>query len=485
MSHPDREQLSELLSAYLDDELSDPERTMVEKIVAQDNDARRLLAELQETINAVASLPRQGAPGSISRDLIQQMERAHLLDDTESYNSTFRTRRPWRTAITSIAAMLGIVTIASIWFVNWGTPERLGDVVATRGKLERENVNGKKARSISSDITAQQHPHASLLASATLAQKLEAGISATELANHPFENESVQLVLSLDDPTRVQALAMALESRLTKKLSISSFEERVTGARSSSQENGFYRVGQYGVNHTERDQQQILIRLPAHQIDLLVDAVADAASSRDRVSLRVNSIRFAGIDKTRSILRQLAKLPEQTIAQDASKSKPSWSDKTSQTSPTNAAKSSDDDAGMFEDLFEVLGIDPEVFAIANASPSPAKKTPSSHTGLAQAQTQREQPEDSRDVASFQRTETRDDDSSLVTRRSRALRKTKARRDSGKSQPPAVEAMAQIPPRFITLVIQLRPAESSREKTTRIRGLNPSRPKPNKSKDPSR
>lgn len=70
MTHylPPSERDLELLSAYLDGELSDHERRAIEQRLASDSDLRRALDDLRATVRLVGALPRLKAPRSFALD---------------------------------------------------------------------------------------------------------------------------------------------------------------------------------------------------------------------------------------------------------------------------------------------------------------------------------------------------------------------------------------------------------------------------------
>ena len=78
----DMERLGEQLSAYLDGELSEQEKALVERALREDAGARRLLDELRRMAANVESLPRHAAPDSILEDVRFQLERSELLGDS-------------------------------------------------------------------------------------------------------------------------------------------------------------------------------------------------------------------------------------------------------------------------------------------------------------------------------------------------------------------------------------------------------------------
>jgi hypothetical protein len=74
----------ELLSAYLDDELSAEERTRVEERLAVDPQARQLLAELRGVSQAVQSLPAEKLGVDLSDAVLRRAERAILATNEQT-----------------------------------------------------------------------------------------------------------------------------------------------------------------------------------------------------------------------------------------------------------------------------------------------------------------------------------------------------------------------------------------------------------------
>jgi len=92
----------ELLSAYIDGELSDAQRAEVEERLAKDADARQLVSELRALKESVRSLPAYRLEEDLARRVLQRAERAILtggVDDeaTESEGppSSSEPPKPW------------------------------------------------------------------------------------------------------------------------------------------------------------------------------------------------------------------------------------------------------------------------------------------------------------------------------------------------------------------------------------------------------
>jgi hypothetical protein len=75
----------ELVSAYLDDELSAEERARVEARLAADPAAAQLLDELRAVSGAVRGLPRERAPRDLRASVLAGLERAAAEDDAQRH----------------------------------------------------------------------------------------------------------------------------------------------------------------------------------------------------------------------------------------------------------------------------------------------------------------------------------------------------------------------------------------------------------------
>ena len=113
MASIDRDNLDEFLSAYLDDELGEPDRATLQRLIAQDSYARSRLEQLRQTVELVRTLPRRGAPPEMLDELTAMAERELLLGEPEEI---VRVRRPWWSSagpLLSAAAVL-VITVGGI-----------------------------------------------------------------------------------------------------------------------------------------------------------------------------------------------------------------------------------------------------------------------------------------------------------------------------------------------------------------------------------
>ena len=77
------QEMLELLSAYLDDELTEGQRDRVEQMLAEDVRARSLLQNLRDASDAVSGLGVEEIPRDISDEVLYALERDTLLDGNE------------------------------------------------------------------------------------------------------------------------------------------------------------------------------------------------------------------------------------------------------------------------------------------------------------------------------------------------------------------------------------------------------------------
>ena len=104
--------LEELISAYVDGELSSDERLLVERQLEQSGDSRQLLEQLWRQRRMLQSVPRSRLPGDFSDKIV------HLLDDSKTVRPSIetceaRTTSPRRLAL-NILLGIGSVLAAGL-----------------------------------------------------------------------------------------------------------------------------------------------------------------------------------------------------------------------------------------------------------------------------------------------------------------------------------------------------------------------------------
>ena len=112
-----REYLEMQLSAYLDGELTPREQAEVEAWLAADPEARRLLAELRATVDAIQSLPRARASEELLGNLRTRLERRALLDTPGPAEAVTRTPALWWGKWVAAAAVIALTVTAG--YFTW------------------------------------------------------------------------------------------------------------------------------------------------------------------------------------------------------------------------------------------------------------------------------------------------------------------------------------------------------------------------------
>jgi hypothetical protein len=111
MNDPSQHELDdELLSAYLDDELSAEERALVEARLASDPAAQQTIEQLRHVSQTVRSLPRESAPADLQGAVMRRVEAAKAAS-TGPAISIGKTRRGWIWASLAVAAALLIMVV--------------------------------------------------------------------------------------------------------------------------------------------------------------------------------------------------------------------------------------------------------------------------------------------------------------------------------------------------------------------------------------
>ena len=137
----------ELLSAYLDDELSTEERALVEKHIATNADAKQLVDELRTLSASLQSLPKQTLDTTSSETILKAVAARHVAfvpkgksnehdlaarqEKTSVYNSSKseednsavpfnvgRSKRGWAWSMMAIAAALLLMFFQGEWQLN-------------------------------------------------------------------------------------------------------------------------------------------------------------------------------------------------------------------------------------------------------------------------------------------------------------------------------------------------------------------------------
>lgn len=110
-----RDEIGEMLSAYLDGELTPTESVEVERLLDQDDEVRALMVELRQAADSVRELQHGVAPPEILSEIQQRVERQELLGPPDQPVALSRhQKRPLRSILATAAAL--IITVGGgLW----------------------------------------------------------------------------------------------------------------------------------------------------------------------------------------------------------------------------------------------------------------------------------------------------------------------------------------------------------------------------------
>ncbi len=407
MSKIDREQLGEWLSAYVDGELDSEQENLLERVLREDEGARRLLAELRRTAGLVSSLPRHRAPSSIAQDVQLRVERSDLIGGVDEPSVGPAGRRHPIFALLSMAAMLALVA-GSFWMMwgDAGSPTGVpGDIVAVApGKgsekegaelrsVERLRDRAKhdvrsarrrgrgsetssvSRRGIAEEASAPAPPvpatrraeEEGLLATATLDQKMIAGLPPGSVRTHRFDNEPVRLKVRVRSEAQRDAVTARLIAYLAERQATDLAEVPSNVAGRPLPSGTYYHKGDPKVNFTSADQRQILVHASRRQLDEMMSELADAASTPDSIALVAGPVSIRGLARARKALYGLDE-PTSAVAagrlafirDDESPAPAEALDKTGAT--TRSKQPPVGGGGLFDGLLRLIQLDPEMLA---------------------------------------------------------------------------------------------------------------------------
>ena len=306
MGNISREQLGEWLSAYLDNEVSEEQRALIEQLLREDDAAREMHEELRRTIEMVGSLPRHRAPASIIEDIQVYAERSELIGDVAAGSfGPVRRRSPLIPLLSTAAAL--VLTATGVWYVAdlAGTPTPSTQTVAQADKDEDSSDSFEK-RSRRRSPAAESAPPAipaSLLASATYEQKLAGGLGVETVRKHTFENETVRLEVTVGSDVERDLMAARLIGQL-KKQTAEDLSRRDDGA-AEPPAGRFYFEGAPKVNFAEPGQRQVLVRASRHDVEALMEEMSKATTGRKAFALTAGPLSVRGFERARAMITGL------------------------------------------------------------------------------------------------------------------------------------------------------------------------------------
>lgn len=158
---PDKTDMEQLLSSYIDGSCSDEDRRRVEAALKKDAALRALHAELVRTVECIRAVGSEPMPDHVRQRILLQMERRALLDDGRATARDSSRSRPW--AVLATAAVILIAAGAGWWvyttqFAGSRRPMMLADRTAVRP--QRQVAPLPRARGLEADRQAAPPPAA-------------------------------------------------------------------------------------------------------------------------------------------------------------------------------------------------------------------------------------------------------------------------------------------------------------------------------------
>lgn len=143
MKH-ENQNIEELLNSFIDGELTEREKTKVERMISNNADAAQRLRELRKSKMLVSSLPREEAPAQIMDNIKSSLEigtqSAERSWSREPYGRGVGARHLMFRRVLAAAAMIGLVAVLSSVIYTIVAPEPASNIItpalAFDGKLE-------------------------------------------------------------------------------------------------------------------------------------------------------------------------------------------------------------------------------------------------------------------------------------------------------------------------------------------------------------
>ncbi len=144
---------------------------------------------------------------------------------------------------------------------------------------------------------------------ASFAQQLEQGRSSETLAKFKFDGESNSLVLDFDDREQREQFDRGVKEYLISNSFLNAAEPLGRSQVADPENQNVYLPGNSGINHTEPDTTQMLLRAPVEVLEGLLDEYTETVKfpiAAESVELQIGDLRVAGVEDTRSTMKAMA-----------------------------------------------------------------------------------------------------------------------------------------------------------------------------------
>src|SRR4051794_36336294 len=120
------DQFTQLLTAFVDGELSQRQRKAALRLLQRSSEAREFLRQLQENAHRVKQLPRHKVEPSLVSDVLQAINEQNLQPNSPA--RVKRTRRRWLPYVAaSLAASVMVGAIGALYLKSMNAPENVGN----------------------------------------------------------------------------------------------------------------------------------------------------------------------------------------------------------------------------------------------------------------------------------------------------------------------------------------------------------------------
>ena len=148
MNHIDRPELEELLSAYIDDELSERQRTEVKRLIEHDAEAAKELRYLEKQKQLLAALPAASVPRDMLGKVKTAVERKRTLDDAGRVKArAIGSRRLYARRVLATAAMI-LLPVGVLAWVVWRIIMPLSVPTGPNGPVANGGDPGENIRAV-------------------------------------------------------------------------------------------------------------------------------------------------------------------------------------------------------------------------------------------------------------------------------------------------------------------------------------------------
>jgi len=134
--------IDELLNSFVDGELTERQKTEVQRLISHDAKIAQRLSQLQKCRMLVASLPYEQAPEDMVEQVKVSLERKTLLDEQLiTFDERKGARQLMFRKVLAAAAMIGLVAVLASVIYTIVTPESATPATGFKGRLELKTNN--------------------------------------------------------------------------------------------------------------------------------------------------------------------------------------------------------------------------------------------------------------------------------------------------------------------------------------------------------